>query len=228
MEAPILPASSAMNQQQAIRCKLAFNGELRCCMLASPSWDVLQDTAARLFNIGLAVDRPFKLRYVDDEGDAVSLDSTQELCEAVASTKATESSYLKLIVQLNSSTGDANVQEERMLTTSDVSSLPGRRCGKHGGKRAFHHFASGEMEALLTQLEVRGFGQRKKRNARLLRKMGGDVDAVVALLREDDAAAGQRRLARQQRKLGHAHASGVHHGANRYSNRLSRLRCRSS
>jgi hypothetical protein len=34
-----------------------------------------------------------------------------------------------------------------------------------------------------------------------LRKLGGDVDAVVAALRESDLAAGQRRQARKQLKL---------------------------
>lgn len=189
-------------QQAAIRCKLSFNGELRCCALAlPPSWDALQADVARLFNIGPAVGRAFVLKYVDDEGDSVTFDSPLELHDAVhaAAQATTPNPCLKLLVQLVGSVVEKAPTGEPL------------RAKCRGKRGAFHQFGPGEMEALLDQLEARGFGQRRKRNARLLRKMGGDVEAVMALLRESDAAAGQRRLARKQKKLALAHADGRPH-----------------
>jgi hypothetical protein len=200
------PSAVLLNPQQAaIRCKLAFNGELRCCALAlPPSWDALQADVARLFNIGPAVGRAFVLKYVDDEGDSVTFDSPRELHDAVQAAATTPDPCLKLLVQLVGS----------VVEKAPTEPL---RAKCRGGKRgAFHQFGPGEMEALLDQLEARGFGQRRKRNARLLRKMGGDVEAVMALLRESDEAAGQRRLARKQKKLALAHADGRPHKSRYY------------
>ena len=200
------PSAVLLNPQQAaIRCKLAFNGELRCCALAlPPSWDTLQADVARLFNIGPAVGRAFVLKYVDDEGDSVTFDSPRELHDAVQAAATAPDPCLKLLVQLVGS----------VVEKAPTEPL---RAKCRGGKRgAFHQFGPGEMEALLDQLEARGFGQRRKRNARLLRKMSGDVEAVMALLRESDEAAGQRRLARKQKKLALAHADGRPHKSRYY------------
>lgn len=178
-----------------MRCKITCDRETRCMLIDIPrdlaeadaTLAHLRQTAERLF--GLGPDKTYLLHYQDAENDFIRFDSARELGEAISAALHSTHRSLKLHI------GPIGVGIEKMRH---------KEHHHHRSHRGRHAMAPEQLESALAELEKRGLGRRPKRNARLLQKMNGDVEAVASFLKERDEAAMAKKQARQQRRAAHA------------------------
>jgi gas vesicle protein len=66
---------------QNVHCKVSYNGELRRFLFTGTEFSSLSDQIRKILNL---TDKEFVLKYKDDEGDMITLSTTNELAFAIS------------------------------------------------------------------------------------------------------------------------------------------------
>jgi len=103
-----------MIETTGIHCKVSCNEELRRFLFTGTEFNSLQDQIKVVLGLN---DKEFVLKYKDDEGDMITLSSTEELNFAIASTA--EKGPLRLQAVVIDPTAKLNIGEKRPFEGCD-------------------------------------------------------------------------------------------------------------
>jgi len=117
------------NNIQNVHCKIACDGELRRFLFTGTEFSSLSDQIRKILNL---TDKEFVLKYKDDEGDMITLSTTNELAFAISCLVPPQTLKLDVVIKERVEKNACSMDKK------NACSMDKKRCGGWEERRKWH------------------------------------------------------------------------------------------